>query len=279
MKRKLSFRSKRLRQQRRRRIKNILAFGLGLCLGGAGYWFLFFTPFFQIYSLDVQGGNDLIFLSAQNYLQQKTSNLIPSSLISLFPSLREYKMNFLSFSSSALEDFLLKKYPILSTASVNLDIVHHILTIQCIQRNKDFYWCSKNGECFLVDKTGKVFQKASLLPKASERIVHDERNRSISLGDTLFTVSQGEMIEKIFDLANNQNSPFTISYLEVTTDDFSSLHLVTNSGWFLIFSLSDDFSHIQNIVKMLEAKQLKGRMKDLRYIDCRYLPKIYYHLR
>jgi len=272
-------RSQRLRRQRWQREKNILFLIIGMFLAGTGYWFIFFTPFFQIQSINVQGFDDSVSLVASSYIQKNTNKYIPSFLLFFSPQLGKYKMNFLVLSRPSLETFLLKRYPLLSTVHSHLDISNHILTLNCSERKAEFRWCVGEKECYFVDKEGIAFQKLSPASDVSMRTVKDERRKTIKLGEQVFSPSRLRVLDKIFDLSQAKDSPFVVSYLEINDSNFSSLKLMTTDGWFLLFSPQDDFLQVRNIVKELEEKQLQEKTKYLQYIDCRYLPKVYYRFR
>jgi len=279
MMRRSLLRSQRLRRQQWQRGKNILFLIIGMCLAGAGYWFVFFTPFFQIRSVNVQGFDNSISSAVNIYLQESTNRFIPSFLLLLFPQLGKYKMNFLTLSPSSLEAFLLKQYPLLSTVHSHLDILDHSLSLNCSRREIEFRWCVGEKQCYFVDKEGIAFQKAPEISGSLMKTVRDERGKKISLGNSVFPSVQIQVLEKIFNLSQTKDSPFAVSCLEIDDNNFTSLKLMTTDDWFLLFSPQDDFLQIKNIVKGLEEKQLKEKMKDLQYIDCRYLPKVYYRFR
>ena len=279
MRRRSTLRSQRLRRQQWQRGQNILFLLVGMCLAGVGYWFVFFTPFFQIRSVNVQGFDNSISSAVNTYLQENTNRFIPSFLLLLFPQLGKYKMNFLTLSPSSLEAFLLKQYPLLSTVHSHLDILDHSLSLNCSRREMEFRWCIGEKQCYFVDKEGIAFQKSSEIAGSLMKTIRDERGKNIALGQRVFSPARLRVLNKVFDISQAKDSPFTVSYLEIDDNNFSSLQLMTTNGWFLLFSPQDDFLQIKNIVKGLKEKQLKEKMKDLQYIDCRYLPKVYYRFR
>jgi len=126
-----------------------------------------------------------------------------------------------------------------------------------------------------MDKNGVIFEKAletqgSFLKKI---IILDTKKRF--LGDKVISQDQLEKINKIFILVEGKESPISIDFLEIKEENFSSIKIVVNEGFYILYRLVDDFSEVLKIITEIKKQKMKGGFSNLEYIDCRYLPKVY----
>ena len=268
--------SQRLRKQHWQRIKIALAFILGIIIGIAGYGILVFSPLEQVDIITGIAPNDPIEVYVKQILTDNFQKWVFPGLQYIYPPIQEPRMSMLGISSSCLEQMVLKQYPRLSKVVIQRNIRKHKLNISYSLRKKQFTWCqNKPNKCFYVDKKGIAFGINSLASTSTPGIVLDERQANISLGEQVATLQQIKYLESVFELTSQKDSPFALKNLQVNKD-FSYLRLNTLSNWFILFSPSLDFSSIQNAAAQLIKDKLAGRTNSLKYIDCRYLPKIYY---
>jgi len=278
MRRRIS-RSHRLEQRRWQRIQSFLLLLVGFILGGLIYGFVFVSPFFQIEKIVVKGASESLTLPIKRYLYSRTEDFVPSFLFYLFPELQQYHMNGLVLHSSHLEATLLKQHPGISSINSHLDFSNHSLTLAFSERKAVFLWCPREEQCYLMDKNGIIFQESFPETDSLLRKIIDERRQKAFLGGNVVAAAQLKILNQAFNLSQMKDSPLHPDALVIKNDNFSFLQLRDKEGWFLSFRIQDDFATVLNIVKRLKEEQLSGKMERLEYIDCRYLPKVYYRFR
>jgi hypothetical protein len=57
------------------------------------------------------------------------------------------------------------------------------------------------------------------------------------------------------------------------------VNILTSEGWYLKINFNSNVPEILQIVQKLEEGELNKKTQSLSYIDCRYLPKVYYKLK
>ena len=269
--------SRRLKRQRWQKIKTVLSFGLGLIIGLAGYWLLVFSPLEQIQVITGLSSYDPIRIYLQQFLTANFQKWVFPYSQYLYPPARESRMSLLGISSSHLKQTILQHYPKLSGVIIKRDIWHHKLNIRYSLRKRKFIWCQEalQNRCFYVDKEGVAFGVNSLASTSTLGIILDTRTNPISLGQQVANPKQIQYLESIFQLAKQKDSPFTLKDLRVNKN-FSYLHLDTSKGWYILFNPFTDFGSLQKMITRLAKERLSGKIDSLKYIDCRYLPKVYY---
>jgi len=241
---------------------------------GLVYWFIFLSPYFQIKKITIEGFNQSFSEKIELILEQNNRRFTPFLIYEIFPQYLENNKSYATFFNSDLEGFLLRQYPKIEKIDIKPDIRKATLAVNIQQRTIDFLWCIEN-DCYYMDKNGVIFEKAletqgSFLKKI---IILDTKKRF--LGDKVIFQDQLEKINKIFILVEGKESPISIDFLEIKEENFSSIKIVVNEGFYILYSLTDDFSEVLKIITEIKKQKLKGDFSNLEYIDCRYLPKVY----
>lgn len=239
------------------------------------YWFIFLSPYFQIKKIIIEGFNQSFSKRIELILEQNNRRFTPFLIYGIFPQYLENNKSYATFFNSDLEDFLLKQYPKIERIDIKPDIRKATLAINIQQRTIDFLWCIEDDSCYYMDKNGVIFEKAletqgSFLKRI---VILDTKKRF--LGDKVISQDILEKIDKIFILAKDKESSISIGFLEIKEENFSSIKIVVNEGFYILYSLTDDFSGVLKIVTEIKKQKLKDDFSGLEYIDCRYLPKVY----
>jgi len=238
------------------------------------YWFIFLSPYFQIKKIIIEGFNESFSKKIELILEQNNRRFTPFLIYEIFPQYLENNKSYATFFSSDLESLLLKQYPKIEKIDVRPDIRKATLTVNIQQRTIDFLWCIKD-DCYYIDKNGVIFEKAPEIQGSFlKKIVVLETKKGF-LGDKVISPEKLEKLDKIFILADDKESPISIDFLEIKEENFSSVKIVVNEGFHILYSLTDDFSEVLKIVTEIKKQKLKDDFSNLKYIDCRYLPKIY----
>ncbi len=247
------------------------------------YWFIFLSPYFQIKEIIIEGFNQSFSKRIELILEQNNRRFTPFLIYEIFPQYFENNKSYATFFNSDLEKLLLKQYPKIEKIDIRPDMRKGILTASIQQRTIDFLWCigdeivspTQDENCYYIDKNGIIFEKAFEVQGSFLRkiVIFDTKKRF--LGDKVIPQDKLEKIDKIFILAEDKESPISIHFLEIKGEDFSSVKIITNEGFYILYNLTDDFSKVLKITTEIKKQKLKDDFSNLSYIDCQYLPKVY----
>ena len=241
------------------------------------YWLIFLSDFFQIKKIIVNGANNLevLQLDIKNYFYLKNQKFVPAILYNILPRYENNQENLLLFSSSDLSRYLMQKHPEIEKVDTKLGLKEGCLTINITSREISFLLC-KDDQCYLLDNEGVVFGKA---PETSGNLIRKiiiHQSSSITLGIEVFSQSDLDILRSIFELSEKDGSPFSINFVELDKEQLSTIKIITNEGWYLLINFNSNFSEVFTIIQKLKEGELKNKTQKLQYIDCRYLPRVYY---
>lgn len=239
------------------------------------YWFIFLSQYFQIKKIIIEGFNQHFAQKIELILTQKNQRFTPFLIYEIFPQYLKNNKSYATFFNSDLEGFLLEQYPKIEKINIEPDIRKGTLVINIQQRTIDFLWCIEDDGCYYMDKNGVIFEKAletqgSFLKKI---MILDAKKRF--LGDKVLSLDKLEQIDKIFILAKDKESSISIDFLEIKEENFTSIKIIVNEGFYILYNPIDDFSEVLKIITEIKKQKLKDNFSNLEYIDCRYLPKVY----
>jgi len=255
------------------------------------YWFIFLSPYLQIKEITIEGFNQDFSKKIELILKQNNLHFTPFLIYEIFPQYIENNKSYISFISSDLKNLILKQHPEIEKMNMDLDIKKGILTVNITQRIIDFSLCDKSEiillnqdepvplnedkNCYYMDKNGVIFEKALETQGSFINQIVFLKTGERSLGDKVISRDKLEKLDKIFILAKGEKSPILIDFLEIKEENFSSLKIVVNKGFYILYNLNDDFSEILKIIAEIKEQKTDDDFSNLEYIDCRYLPKIY----
>jgi len=255
------------------------------------YWFLFLSPRLQIKEITIKGFNQDFSKKIELILKQNNLRFTPFLIYEIFPQYIENNKSYISFIYSDLKNFILKQHPEIEEMDMDLDIKKGILTVNIKQRVIDFLLCNQyetvllnqdesvllkeDRDCYYMDKNGIIFEKALETQGSFINQIVFLKTGKRSLGDEVISRDKLEKLDKIFILAKSEESPISIDFLEIKEEDFSSLKIVVNKGFYIFYNLSDDFSEVLKIIVGIKEQKTDNDFSNLEYIDCRYLPKVY----
>jgi len=275
------------------KIKLIFLILLVLFILGFIYWFIFLSDFFQISKIEINGLIDdskieskidskittSVLNQVEGYLKEKNQKFVPPFLYKVFPKFEKNQKNILLLSSGYLEKSIPEKNLEIEKIEVKLDIKNNILLLNLRNRKISFLACPKDNLCYFLDKSGVAFSKAPEISGALIRKIVISDAKTITLGEKILSPQILNKLYNIFLINEEKNSLFIINHLEIKKENYSELKLLTADKWHLKLNLDDNFNGVIETVRALAESELKSKMKGLEYIDCRYLPKIYYRLK
>lgn len=239
------------------------------------YWFIFLSPYFQIKKITIEGFNHSFSKRIELILEQNNKHFTPFLIYEIFPQYLENNKSYATFFFSDLEGLLLEQYPKIEKIDIRPDIRKATLVVNIQQRIIDFLWCIKDDSCYYMDKNGVIFEEALETQGSFIRQIVFEKDEKRLLGDKVISQNKLEKIDTIFILAEDKESPISIDFLEIKGEDFSSIKIVVNEGFYILYSSTDDFSEVLKIITEIKKQKLKDNFSNLEYLDCRYLPKVY----
>ncbi|MGC8651447.1 MAG: cell division protein FtsQ/DivIB [Minisyncoccia bacterium] len=269
--------SQRLTRRYWHKIKVLFIIIFCLVLLFALYWWVFLSSFFQIRSISITGvDNSQVMQNSLNiFFQENNQKWVPTFIYQIYPQAKNNERNFLLFTSSQLSRFLLDKYPSISEVESHLDIRKGNLTLQITPREVAFLLCSE-VKCYYLDKNGIVFGQA---PESSGSLIQTiiiHQNIPFDLKTEVFSQKDLTFLASLFDLTNQTTSPLKIKDIELDQLQTSSINILTSEGWYLKINFNSNMPEILEIIQKLKEGELKNKTQLLNYIDCRYLPKVYY---
>ncbi len=272
--------SQHLNKIRHRKWKVICLVILSIAFVLLIYWFLFLSDFFQIKHLilNPEPSSDLV-TEINNYFDKKNQKFVPFWLEAALQQVGISSLsqrNLLFFSQADLANYLMQKHPELAKVEAKLDLNESSLTVTVSRRQNAFLVCHQE-QCYEVDGSGILFAKApEISGNFGRKIVI--LNFEPQLGQKIWSEAEANAFQNLFNLAENPASPFKIKYLELEETNSPTLKIITEEGWYLLVNFNSDFQKISEIIQGLFNSQLKNKTSDLKYLDCRYLPRVYYYL-
>ena len=255
------------------------------------YWVLFLSPYLQIKEIIIEGFNQDFSKKIELILKQNNLRFTPFLIYEIFPQYIENNKSYISFISSDLKNLILKQHPEIEEIDMDLNIKEGILAVNIKQRVIDFLLCDqdetvllnqdesmllhKDRDCYYMDKNGVIFEKALETQASFINQIVFLKTEKRSLGEKVISRDKLEKLDKIFILAKGEESPISIDFLEIKEENSSSLKIVANEGFYILYNLSDDFSEILKIIAGIKEQKTDDDFSNLEYIDCRYLPKVY----
>jgi len=269
--------SQRLTKIYWQRIKLLFIIILCFLLAVTLYWLIFLSDFFQIKKITINGVDnpETIELDMKTYFYTKNQKFVPAFIYKFLPRYKDNQKNLLLFSSTDCSQYLLNKYPEIEKLSTKLDIKNGYLTINIASREISFLLCT-DVECYLLDNNGVVFGEAPETSGSLIRKIIIHQPSSIPIGTEIFPQADLDILRSLFELSEKDGSPFKINALELEKAKFSTIKIVTNENWYLLLNFNSDFPEVFQIIQKLIDGELKNKTQKLQYIDCRYLPRVYY---
>ena len=251
------YRRKKIKKKKKLRISRraIKAIFI-LCILGGIVWFLFFSSFFQVKSIEIYGQNPEI----KKQLHQIIEKHIETQKILFLPT----KTIFL-LSTNKLTHLLQEQFPEISSIQIHKKYPQGIV-VRYKPRTPFVNFCHHN-QCFLMDKQGVIFKSGKNKDLVT---VIDNQIDEIQLGNTPLTSKNKDLLwELIEEISSKINYSIKEIYLKGDT-----IEVVMNEGWKAIFDLNKDISYQTNILALFLENQLQED-KELEYIDLRF-DKIFY---
>ena len=223
-------------------------------------YFFFFSNFFAIREINLEG----IHFSNKFEVQNTIHSFLNEKFLSIFP-----QNIFLLTKKKFL--FLLEKFPAFIDFQIKKDFLKRKITFFFKERSIEGIYCQKHSqekECFYFDSFGLLFLEA---PQASGFLIFVLEKESppyLTIGQKIFPFedfSQFLEIKKISEREEAINFA-SLKEKEIVFELISGRKIFLNTSDFLQTRI------------VLENFLEKFSLKDLEYLDLRYLPHLYFKL-
>jgi len=219
-------------------------------------WFIFFSPLFQIKKFEI--------VPEEKSIEVKKN--FPKKTILGFIDLTK---NIIFFNQDQVKKFI---SPEIKKIEIKKDYFQRKVKIIFKKRKRILTWCFLKGDekkCFLADEEGIIFKESSYPIGLKEIIVNDASQRNFSLLEKVISPKNILSLKEIFD----HFSSFEKKEFIYPGPEFKEITLILENKLKIFFDLRKEIDHqLEVLDKFLANKNIN----ELKYIDLRSLPKIYY---
>lgn len=251
----VSQRSLLLRRRKRRLLLIFsIAFFVIIFLG----YFFFFSNFFRVKKIEI---NQTRFLKKEEIIKNIEQFLVRDRLWGIFPQnfFSLYKKNFI---------FLLKEFPSLKDFQIKKDFFQRKINFFLEEREIEGIYCQnrEEKECFYFDSSGLLFSEAPEVEGFLIFLLENSRPSSLKIGDQLLSSRSFLQFLEIKKILEKKERINKVSLLE------KEIIFELVRGTKIYFNISE-FNQLPLVLENF----LEGfNLKDLEYVDFRYLPNIYF---
>lgn len=237
-------------------------FVLILIVGLAIFYFLIFSPVFQIKEIKISGLQKVLTNDIENLVWQKIKKKIL-----FFKS----KSIFL-ISLNEIKNSLLREFPKIGQVALKRNFPN-ALSLEIQERKPAFVFC--NSDCFLIDKKGIIFdafknnisREVEGLP-----IIKSQKVKEIVFGEKIF---EEDFLARILEVQKKIEEKLKIKIGGFLVSE-EKLTAKTAEDWKIYFNLKGDLNWpLTELFLILEKQIPPERRGNLEYIDLRF-SRVYY---
>jgi len=246
---------------------------LAVCLV-AGIIYALRQPYFRIKRIEFSG----LMVLKQEELEKHVKEKLAGYYSVIFP--RD------SYFFTDIEDistYLKEKFPRVVEIKISKKLPDK-LRIEIVERKffsllcgSDFINASSTPNCFFIDQTGFVYEKA---PIATGSLILKifTNNKNIA---TKGKMIDAETMKQVRSATENFSFLLGSSLVafQINSDTPKELKAVTSGGYRLYLNREDDFKQTFTSLKVLLEKEIGDKIPRLDYVDLRFGNKIFYKFR
>ena len=237
---------------------------LTLIIIGGLFYFIVFSPIFQIKEIKISGNQIVSAENLENFVKEKISQRV-----SFFSSDNIFLINLDRINESILE-----KFP--QITKVNLKRKFPDTLIAQIEEKKSVAIFCQADSCFLVDEKGVIFEKFI----EGEKMVDIEsrplviRNltsqNNLKLGEKAV---EKEKLSQILEIESKLKGDLKISEVSIISEE--RFNVKTTEGWEIYFNTRDDINwQLTKLNLVLKERIPEDKRRNVEYIDLRF-EKVY----
>lgn len=274
MRRSVSGKSSKLKERKRKIFifKIIVLVFFILSIFGSMVW-LFHSARLDLSRTLVEGNVTV----TSDQIRTMIDNSLSGSYFFVFP-----KSSTLLYPKEALEAGLLQAFPILSSATVESE-QFSFLHVTLKERTPFALYCfndtePQSGDCFFVDRTGFIFEKAPSTGGSAYLQFMDASSSKPELGESIFPDSFDAL--SLF-VAKLSTLHFLVKEVRRTPEQYT---FFLEGGTRLFIALDSDLSEVFNNLNTLLTQSLyrkfgENALSKIDYIDLRFGNRVYYEVR
>lgn len=253
----------RLASQRRHSflLRIILYFAIALAIFAGLVYFIFFSRFFEIKEISVNGLETIesgaALAKIESYISNGRLNFLGLNKNILFTDLSGLKKN------------LLAEFPILKSAEINRKFMHS-LTVDFKERIAAGVWCFSDGECRYFDSEGAVWGDTAKSSGFLFLVVDDQRKVE---GEKIIDKDYFEAIKII---SAELGKFINIKNILIPTDSPGDIKVFSDKNCYLIFSLDSDIKGQIEVLKIFLNNKKDDSTFNPQYLDLRVEGRVYY---
>lgn len=235
-------------------------FFLALIVSGGLFYFLVFSPFFQIKEIRISGNEKIFSQDLKNFIEEKISQKI------LFFSTKSIFL----VNLNKINNLLLKEFPQIARVNLKRKLPTE-LRVEIEERKPEAILSHNNEDLFFIDREGIIFEKTSQANdflKIKNLIFQDE----LKLGKVGV---ERDILNQILEINFRLKKDLNISLREVDIPSEERLSAKTAEGWEIYFNLKGDIGwQLTKLNLVLKERVSPEKRKNLQYIDLRF-EKVY----
>jgi len=225
---------------------------LGVAMVILIFYFLVFSPYFQIKDFEISGNQKLSLKQIEKILKEKIQNKV------LFFASRSI---FLADLKEIESDFL-KRFPLIEKIKLKRKLPQKIW-VHIKEREPVAVFCDQK-DCFLMDKNGIIFERAE---RMDDFLIFKKETKA-KLGDKVIDSQKISLVFEIKEKLEKELGVFSKEILIKSLEDFSVL---TKEGWQIYFSFKENlFWQLTKLKVVLEMEIPPEKRESLEYIDLRF---------
>ncbi len=204
------------------------------------------------------------------------STLAPADILPIVEREIVSKIAFLSSRSiflinrARISDKLILTFPQLNSVKVKRSFPRSVVVF-VVERKAVASWCRNDGECFLIDRGGVIFEKA---PDDAQLVIIKGGDGAVSLSGRPISSSEMEFIIKASRGLKGIVHPVTFN---VNNPD---VFVRTTEGWEVRFTLTKSPRiQTEKLILVLENTIPEEKRAKLDYVDVRFQDRVYFKYR
>ncbi len=218
----------------------------------------------QIKNFEVEGEQAV----SEEHLKNAALSFISSTRFWLLP-----KSNIFLLGKNELSDALRSEFGRIQEADIDKNFLDRSVKISVKERQSDFLWCSGVGECFFMDNSGLVFEKA---PIDGGLIVF----RGVLEGNPLMKefATQEKMQKYSEFITAFKEAGFGVGSVDIESAERG---VAATQAGDIIFNPNDANLALaaQNAILLVDDTRSKDSSARFDYIDTRFGNKLFYKLK
>jgi cell division septal protein FtsQ len=247
---------------------------LFLLLAAGIIYFLFFSEWFQISKIMVEGNKTidkrLILDVVEPYLHKKVLGIFPSN-------------NFFFIPTSRIEGEITADFKRIGSVKVDRGFPSS-LAIRLEEKKAVLLFCG-NGGCIWVDEEGVAYNKSSYAEALADSgevvIVQDNSNSSLEAGQMVTTPAYVDYANRLWRSFPEKIGK-ELEYLSTPLPSAEEIRANTREGFLVYFDIDTDLDRSLALLKKVIDEEIVGKGSQtacLDYIDLRVTDRVFYKMK